>query len=669
MKPRILMIFSFLLILWGALILRGGWLQIIPDARLKSLHDRQFQTIITLQARRGAIVDRNGRDLALSMTAYSLYADPKLLAGKKSLSRKIAKALGMRPEAILQKIKDGNRRFVWLARLLPLDKYEEIKKWEIRGLSFVEEFQRVYPNDNLMASTLGFIGQEGQGLEGLELQYDAVLHGDKKKIAVRRDARGRPLVADGMMFAENIEGSEIKLTIESDAQHMLEMELAKAVTEFDADQAFGIVLHAKTSEVIAMANTPTFNLNRALKVDPELRRNRPVTDGFEPGSVMKTFSIAAALKENKIAPNTRIDTNGGVMKVGDRVIRESDSHHKWDHLTVSEVLAYSSNVGTTKIAFMLGAEGIRKALVDFGFGSKSGIDLPGEAKGTLQALPWRPHLFSNISFGHGVAVTPLQIANAYAAIANGGILHQPYVVQSIRNLQTGRNVETKPKEIRRVLSPEDAASMRMMLAGVTALGGTGVNAKVDGFVVAGKTGTAQKVNATGTGYLPKGYISSFAGFIPANNPQYVIYVVVDHPKKNSFYGSEVAAPLFSKVASYLVRKEGLAPLSLTEKNLVPRIRRQLAGEKAIDGSSGGVGAERPLFSGAAVTAAEILNQEKAPMMDTLPDLGGLTARQVLQKFSGQPIQVRLVGQGTVVDVYPGPGTPMVDVKKITVIMK
>jgi cell division protein FtsI (penicillin-binding protein 3) len=596
------------------------------------------------------------------MTAFSLYADPKLLEGRKSLSKRLGRVLGTSSEAVYQKIKDPDRRFVWLERLLPREKADEIKAWNIRGLSFVEEYRRVYPKDSLLAPTLGFIGQEGQGLEGLELQYDPVLQGNKKKISVRRDARGRPLVADGMMFAENIEGSEIKLTVDADVQHMLEDELAHATAEFDADQAFGVVLQAQTSAIVAMANTPSFDPNRALHVNPELRRNRVVTDGFEPGSVMKTFALATAMREKKILPNTRIDTENGMFRIGDRVIREAETKEHWASLTVSEILAYSSNIGTTKVAFMLGDETLRKGLTDFGFGGKEGIDLPGEAHGQLQALPWRPHLLSNISFGQGIAATPLQVANAYAVIANGGVFHEPYVVQSIRDPETGIHHEVLPKEIRRVLSSEDAAAMRMMLAGVTAPGATGVNAKVDGFVVAGKTGTAQKVAPGGKGYMKNGYVSSFAGFIPANNPQYVIYVVVDHPKKNSYYGSQVAAPIFSRVASYLVRKEGLAPLSLTEANLVPRIKRELAGDRTTD-------AIKPVFAEPVRTAAEILAQEKVPAMDTLPELSGMTARQVLQKLAGQNVHVKLVGQGTVAEMSPQAGTPMVDVKRITVLMK
>lgn len=662
MKSRIVILFCGILALWASLIFRAAELQLFPDHRLAELQEKQFQTVITLQNRRGPILDRNGRELAMSMTAYSLYADPKIIeGGKKNLARKLAKVLSQSVESVESKLRENSRRFVWLARLLPREKYEEIKSWDIRGLSFIEEFKRVYPNESLFGPSLGFIGGDGQGLEGLELFYDKQLLGDKKKIVARRDARGRPLLVQGLMVAESLEGAEVQLTVDAEVQHMLENELAKAVGDFSADQAFGIVLHAKTSAIVAMANTPSFDPNKASKVAAEFRRNRVVTDSFEPGSLMKTFAIAAALRDKKVAPNTRIATENGRFVVGDRVIREAESNHKWPSLTVGEVLAYSSNIGTTKIAFMLGDDKVRQAFQDFGFGSKLGVDLPGEAKGTLQPLPWRPHLLSNISFGQGVSVTALQMANAYACIANGGILHQPYLVSQVRNSENGLVQKQEAKVLKRVLSEEDAAAMRIMLAGVTSGSGTGLNAQVDGFVVAGKTGTAQKADSKGRGYMAGAYLSSFAGFIPANDPEYVILIAVDHPKKNSYYGSAVAAPVFSRVASYLVRKDGLAPLSLRQKDWAPRVERQVANES--------INIEQRRRQAEIKTAAQLMTLEKAPAMDVIPDLSGLTARAVLQKFSGQPINVQLRGSGTVADVIPAPGTPMVDLKQITVIFR
>jgi len=654
LKSRIILIFSGISLLWGALILRAAYLQFLPNEKLQSLQSRQFQTVVTLQARRGAIVDRNGRDLAMSASAYSLYADPKILEKRRALARNLAKELGVGFDGIYAKIKDSNKRFVWIQRMMDEEKAQRIKAWNIRGLSFVEEWKRVYPNESLLAHTLGFLGSEGQGLEGLEKAFDPALKGNSKKVSVRRDARGRPLIADGLIFTENPDGNEVKLTVDSDIQYNLENELSQAVARFEADSAVGVVLDAKTSAILAMASVPTFDVNNAVKTPPALRRDKVANDAFEPGSTMKTLVIASALRQGILAPNTRFFCEHGSMKIGDKIIREAESSESFGSLTVSEILAVSSNIGTTKIAFKLGDEGLRQGLLDFGFGNKLGTDLAGEAKGTVLPLPWRPHLLSNISFGHGIAVTPLQMANAYAAIANGGVLNAPYIVQSIRDSETGQVTTTERKPLRRVLTPEQASQMKMMLSGATAEGGTGKNARVEGFIVAGKTGTAQKVNPSGRGYLKGGYISSFAGFIPASEPKFVIYIAVDHPRK-AFYGAQVAAPIFSRVASYAVRKEGLAPVLLSDKNLLPEKRKaiQLRGEK----SHGA-----PVLVEGDIVAASL-------ELGVVPDLTNMTLREVLRKFSGKDISVRFRGQGVVSGVEPPAGAPLPDSKEITVILR
>ncbi|UXR64419.1 penicillin-binding transpeptidase domain-containing protein [Bdellovibrio bacteriovorus] len=660
MKSRIVVIFVGILVLWSALAMRAAYLQFLPNDRLNNLQNRQFQTKVSLPARRGAIVDSNGRDLAMSAAAYSLYADPKIMENRKQVARKLAKVLNQSSESIYSKIKDGSRRFVWIQRMLEQDKADEIKSWDIRGLSFVEEWRRVYPNETLLAQTLGFLGSEGQGLEGLELGYNQALTGNKKKVMVKRDARGRPLINDGLMFIENPEGSELKLTVDSDLQYRLESELANAVSTFEADHAVGVILDAKTSAVLALASAPTFDVNKATKSPAEYRRNKIVTDAFEPGSTMKAFVIAAALRDGLIQPNTKFYCEKGSFRVGDRIIREAETKEKFEDLTVSEILAVSSNVGTTKIAFKMGQERLRQGLLDFGFGQRLGVDLPGEARGMVQALPWRPHLLSNISFGHGISTTPLQIANAFAAIANGGVLNTPYIVQSMRDAETGELVETQPKPIRRILSAEQASQMRAMLLGVTTKGGTGGNARVDGFMVAGKTGTAQKVNPNGRGYLKGVYVSSFGGFIPANDPKFVIYIAVDSPRK-SYYGSTVAAPVFARVASYAVRKEGIAPLPLAEESTVNPKTRKIAAENP-----------KPVKKVAVpelLTAAELDKATEMETVETVPNLLNMTTREVLRRISGQELKVKFVGQGLVSDIQPSAGSQVPENKEITVILK
>lgn len=647
MKSRIVAIFVGILILWSCLILRAGYLQFLPNDRLNSLQNRQFQTKVTLQARRGAIVDREGRDLAMSATAYSLYADPKILENRKVAAKKLSKVLNQSYESVYAKIKDGNRRFVWIQRMLDQAKADEIKSWDMRGLSFVEEWRRVYPNETLLAQTLGFMGSEGQGLEGLELAYEQAMVGNPKKVMVKRDARGRPLINDGLMFTENPDGNELRLTVDSDIQYNLESELANAVTTFEADHAVGVVLDAKTSAIVALASAPTFDVNKAMKTAPEFRRNKVVTDAFEPGSTLKTFVIAAALREQMVQPNTKFFCEYGSFKVGDRIIKEAETREKFGDMTVAQILAVSSNVGTTKIAFKMGSDKLRQGLLDFGFGQRGGVDLPGEARGMVQALPWRQHLLSNISFGHGISSTPIQMANAYAAIANGGVLNTPYIVESVRDSETGQLTETQVKPIRRVLTPEQAAQMRAMLVGVTTQGiGTGVNARVEGFMVGGKTGTAQKVNPNGRGYLKGAYVSSFAGFIPANDPRFVIYIALDSPKK-SYYGGAVAAPIFSRVASYAVRKAGIAPLPLASDMVPAKSRKMASLEKILE------------------------KVDTTPALDatTVPDLMNLSTREVLRRLRGQNMNVKFVGQGMVSEIIPSVGSELPADKNITVILK
>lgn len=670
MKSRILLLFAGILVIWGVLMTRAAVLQVFPNPRLEALKLKQFETVVTLQSRRGAIVDERGRELAMSTKAFSIYADPKIIESKRWVSRELAKILDSSSSEIFAKIKDSKRRFVWIERLVDESAANKIKKLKVRGLQVVEEFKRVYPNEELLSQTLGFVGREGQGLEGLELALQAELQGNKKKVTVRRDARGRPLIVDGMMFAENPDGAEVKLTIDSDLQYMLETELKNALTQFQAEAAIGIILDAQTSAIKAISSAPSFNANLANQAPSSLRRNRAVTDVFEPGSTLKTFVVAAAMQEKILQPNTKYNTENGQFKVGDRIIREADQKHKWSHLTVSEILAFSSNVGTTKIAFDLGPELLQKYLLNFGFGAKTGVDLPGEQKGLLHELPWRPHFLANVSFGHGIAVTGLQVANAYAAIANGGTLNKPYIVQSIRDYETGRVEEFQPQSVRQVLSPEVAANLRLMLSGATAAETTGQSARVSDFIVAGKTGTSQKVNPQGRGYLPGAYLASFAGFIPAVDPKYVIYVMVDHPKaKNTYYGSQVAAPVFSRIAGYAARRAGLPPVVISEKNLVDqdllkstkarnKIRKAASIQKAKDQKEQN---ENNLF-----------NEElarNAAQANVVPDLKNLSLREALQKAALQNLSIKARGDGLISEIIPEAGAPVPANRKIMVILK
>lgn len=652
MKDRIIILFIGFFGIWVLLLSRAASLQFLPNERLEQLRQRQFQTQVVLPARRGAILDIHGRGLAISQPAYGLYADPKKIQNRKSVAKKLAKALGYADFGVIyDKIKDKEKRFVWLARQLGQENVSKIKDLEIEGIGFIEDWKRVYPNDNLMGPLLGFLGVDGQALEGIELQFDEILRGNKKKLRARRDARGRPLMSDGLLFAENEDGQDIELTIDSELQYLLESELTAALKEFEAAGAIGVVLDARTSAIRAMASMPQSDPNFASTTSASLKRNRAITDSFEPGSTLKSFVVASALRNQSIKANTKFYCEQGSFKIADRVIKEADSHHHFGWLSVSEILSFSSNIGTAKIALQSGSEKVRQGLLDFGFGSRLGVDLPGEVKGQLLPLPWNSHLLANVSFGQGMASTALQIANAYAAIANGGVLRTPYILNAVLNNTSGEgkivSKYTEPKDIRRVLSVDEAAQMRALLNSVTAPGGTGEKAKVDGYIVAGKTGTAQKVNPKGRGYLTGQYISSFAGFLPANDPRFVIYIAVDQPQK-AYYGSQVAAPIFSRVGGYAVRKEGLAPTSNKSNFLITNSERILKGERAIE----------KIEKEVAISGSTVL--------DKVPTLKSLSLREVMQNLQGQKLDVKLIGRGRVTEVVPAEGSAIPEDRKINI---
>ena len=573
MKTRILIVFLFFTAFWSLLLIRTFVIQIFPHDKLERLEARQYETTVKIEGRRGSIYDRKGVELAISAPAYSLYADPQLLWSERlTTARQLQKSIGVRSGEFLKLVKDKKKRFVWVDRQLTLEQMEKVKALNIHGLGFIEEPKRIYPDEDILKSVLGTVGRTGHGMEGVEKQFDSVLKGNPKKLQVRRDARGRPIQVNGLLVTEAEEGTDVQLTLDRELQYVLHRELSRTMEEQQAQGALGIILDAKTSEVLAMDGVGKSMGNNPSEAIPW--RNRPMLDAFEPGSTMKTFIIAAGIQKKGWQPNTKFNSENGRLKIGKRFINEADGHHHFGWLTISEILAFSSNIGMTKMAFELGEQDVKDILNKFGFGKRTGINLPGEAKGILQPGKWSQHLLSNVSFGHGIAATPLQIANAYVAIANGGLLNVPRITKNALNKQKSFdfswsfNGSNKTKETERVseriLSETEAQTLRLLLAGVVVPGGTGVSAVVPGYPVAGKTGTAQKVNPDGLGYLKDVYISSFVGMIPANEPRFVIYVAVDSPKKQ-YYGSQVAAPLFSRIATFAVRHDGIAPRWLNEQ--------------------------------------------------------------------------------------------------------
>ncbi len=637
MRYRIKWVIFFFSCIWLSLFARLVQIQILPHPQLEKFKTRQYTSLVTLQARRGDILDRNGAELASSLKVHSLFADPTLIKNPKKVALKISKKFKTSYQKIYKSLTKEKTHFVWIKRKLDLKDKQEVLSWDIQGLGFIEEFKRVYPKGHLFSQVLGFIGIDGIGLEGIEGYYDHLLSGQSFKARILRDAKGRPLLGENSFFFERPKGKTIRLTVDHELQHQLSKELESVTKKFDADLAIGVILDAKTSEILAMGNYPFFDVNVAKDIAPILRRNRVITDAFEQGSTFKTFTIASALKAGITTPQSQYDCEKGTLRIGNHIISEADTSHKFGWLTVSEVLSKSSNVCSSKIAFEVKDYRLQSFFHLLGFGQKTGVDFWGENRGILPKTPWRKLRLSNIAFGQGVSATPLQVANAYGAIANGGILNKPYFLKSIIDNETGRKEVQRPQKIHRVLSRDLAKQIQMMLMFATSENGTGQFARVLGYPVAGKTGTAQKVNTESKGYLPGAYIASFVGFAPANDPQFVIYIAVDHPKKNSYYGSEVAAPVFANLASFALRHHGITPTLLQSQQIFKLPKRPTP----------------PI-------ASPLQNIQ----LTRMPDVEGLTIKEVMQKLHGLDIDFTLIGRGQVVSTKPKSGEPMPEDKKV-----
>ncbi len=643
MKHRLSILLIWFFAIWSLLIFRGLQIQLYPSRNLDQASHKQYQRIVKLYSKRGDIFDRNGQELAISVPAASLFADPLIIKRPRQVAKKLAQILPLSQKTIYKKLTKKNSRFVWIQRLIDESAKKKILALQEKGLGFKDEFKRVYPNKNLLGHTVGFVGADGHGLEGVEAHFDARLSAEEKVMNLPKDARGRFLVEDGWLFMQNRDGEDVYLTIDADLQYYTEQELKKTIQHHNAEAGWAIVMSPKTGEILAMTSLPDYDLNRSGSAEKDARRNRLVTDIYEPGSTMKTIFLAAALKNGIIQSNSVIDTSTGKIEIDKRVIHESDSHHTFEKLSTTEVLANSSNVGVSKIALKMKDQLIYEEYKKFGFGEKTGIDVLGESKGIFVKPPWRDHQKANISFGHGIAVTALQMANAYAAIANGGVLQQPTLIQSQKVLageEKLTNDSAESRWTRRVLSPKEAERMKMMLVASTADNATGKAARVKGFPVAGKTGTAQKVDPNGRGYLKGQYISSFIGFLPANDPEFLIYVVVDNPRDNGYYGSETAAPVFAKIAQYAINKRGLAPVQITEEDLIkPKVEIQ-----------------------------EVLTGVEGE--DLVPNMKGWALRDVLRYVQKEHVDLKLVGRkGRVVKTSPSPGEGWTENKEIKVYLE
>ena len=548
-QRRIGLLFAAFLVLLAIGAMRAVWLGVVRADDLEAAALSQQVDELEVPAPRGAIVDRNGTELAVSAPAVDVIANPYQVEEAVVLAGQLAPLLGRPEPEVLEDLTMQDTGFVYLARRLPAERARDIGALAATGLTVTDTSRRVYPRDALASQLLGGVGTDGEGLFGLEMAREEGLGGDDGQRRVVRDALGDPISVREEEVAQP--GETVRLTIDAAIQGKVEDVLARVGERYSPKGATALVMRPQTGELLAMANWPRVDANDWQGAPDFARRNRAVSSVYEPGSTFKAFTVAGALEAGAVDPGTMFDLPPSIQ-VADRVINESHPRGAVS-LSTTEILAQSSNVGTIKIGQELGAPRFDQWVRRFGFGAPTAVDLPGEEAGLVLDLDrYSGSSMGNLPIGQGVAVTPMQLASGYAAIANGGVLRPPHVVAAV----DGEEVPTPRGE--RVISPQTAAQVRTMLKGVLAPGGTAPEAAIEGYPLAGKTGTANKIDEETGEYSQSRYIASFAGFAPADEPELLITVMVDEPN-GAIYGAEVAAPAFQEIAAFALPYLKIAP--------------------------------------------------------------------------------------------------------------
>jgi cell division protein FtsI (penicillin-binding protein 3) len=627
------MLAAILALAFGGLVGRLGWLMVVKHGELTQLAERQYSRTIVLHAQRGPIVDRQGGALATSTATESLFVQPRGVGDPVRIAARLAPILGQ-PESELHAALTSARSFVWLRRKLPPTVAEQVRALREPGLGFLPEPLRLYPNRELAAHVLGFEGAEG-GLEGVERAFNADLAGQPGKAIAGRDALGREISAPHVLQQPQ-PGHGVMLTIDRTIQYVAEREVDAAYRRTHAKAAMAVVLDPRTGDILAMAMRPTFNPNAFLDVQSsDAWRNRAVTDPFEPGSTFKAILAASALEEGVIRPDDRIYAENGSITLAGATIRD---WKKYGWLTFAEVLQNSSNVGSIKVGLSLGRDRYYRYMKAFGFGAPTGVGLAGESRGLLRD-PQRWSLLSlpTMSIGQEISVTALQMVTAFGAIANGGTLMQPRLVKSMFDAEGRETRRFDVKAVRQVISPATARTLSNLLANVVE-SGTGRFAAIPGYAVAGKTGTAQKLDPTTRRYSHAPGVLSFVGFAPADEPRFAMLVMLDEPR-NERWGSEAAAPIFSAIGREILRHLEIPPRDAQPVQIVT-----------------GPPAEAPAPARMRlVSTAEATEPDGSRRM---PDLSGKTLRQALEALEPLHVDVRLAGQGRVVRQVPAAGDPL-----------
>lgn len=544
---RILILAALALVWMTGVFGRLAYLQLLRHSDYMARAMRQQRRTLEITPKRGSIYDRNMHPLAMSVPVQSAFAIPTEVKDVGMATRLLSGVLGLQQDVVREKLQSG-ATFVWIQRKLPPEKVQALTALNLKGIYFQEENQRYYPKRDMASHVLGFVDVDDKGLGGIEHEYDALIRSKGEKIVVMADAKKRWF--DGGE-AQADRGVNIVLTIDEKIQYIAERELAAAIAQYHAPAGTVMVQDPNSGAILALANWPKFNPNAALEVPADNRTNRAVSNIYEPGSTFKLVTLAAAFDQNLIRPEEVFDCENGSIRVAGHLIHD---HKKYGMLTVEDILANSSDVGAIKIALRLGSPKFYEYIHAFGFGTPTGVDLPGESRGLLNRLDhWGSFSIASVSMGQEVGVTPLQMITAVSAVANGGVRYKPHVVQEMRRGDQILPLDgpSASEDPRRVVRPETAATLRHLMEAVI-LHGTGKSARLDGWTAGGKTGTAQKIDPTTKRYSRTNVIASFSGFAPINNPAVTILVSIDSPAGYPHDGATVSAPVFKRIAEQVL---------------------------------------------------------------------------------------------------------------------
>ena len=682
-KARIRIYFALIIVslAYIGLFSRLAWIQLYKGAEYESMASENRFNEVTLSARRGAVYDTEGRPLAISVMTESVYAIPIEVAKSKQTARvagELAKILDMDQAELSKKLNDNaNKWFLYIKRKITEEQAEQIRELKLPGICFQEEPMRIYPQGTLMANVIGFVGMDNVGLSGFEVAYDNVLSGAPGKLMVEQDHKGRSIPDAAKKLIPSQDGASVTLTIDETIQYILEREIAKAVEKYHPEKIGMLVMDPNTGQVLGMAQYPTFNPNEFGNYDAKNWRNFLISDAYEPGSTFKTVVMAGAIEEGLVALDEKFTCNGYVELTSGTVRCWRGLRH--GSQTFIEGAQNSCNPMFVRIGLRMGKETFYKYLRGFGFGAKTGIELAGEATGILMPQRSCRELdLATMSIGQSNAVTPIQLLNAFCAVANGGKLMRPQIVKEIRGADGEIIMAAEPEVIRQVISQATSVKVMSVLEQVVS-SGTGKTAYIDGFRVGGKTGTAQKIQV-GLGYSEKESIVSFIGAAPANDPQVACLIVMDNPIAESVTGGATCGPIF-QAAMKDVLKYMKIPAQVTPGNVVAssldeviipdftivplasaeRIAEAQGLRATVIGTGNNVRAQLPLANTKTLKGSKILlytdlpKSADKPLQVTVPRLTGVSGAELTRIEREHELQFRAEGSGIVVYQQPGPG--------------